>query len=139
GVVDVAFVSLEYPSGILAHVELAWLAPSKLRRTAIVGTEKMVVYDDTSPEPVKIYDSGVVSPPAGNFSERLSYRTGNVVAPRVDATEPLYLELQDFCRAVRTGEPPVSSAALGLEIVRVVEAAERSARDGGRIAVGASA
>jgi predicted dehydrogenase len=139
GVVDVAFVSLEYPSGILAHVELAWLAPSKLRRTAIVGSEKMVVYDDTSPEPVKIYDSGVVPPPGGNFSERLSYRTGNVVAPQVDATEPLFLELQDFCRAIRTGEPPVSSAALGLEIVRVVEAAERSAHEGGRVAVGAPA
>jgi predicted dehydrogenase len=126
GVADVAFVSLEFPSGILAHVELAWLAPSKLRRTAIVGSEKMVVYDDTSNEPVTIFDSGVMPQDGDTFGERLRYRAGDVLTPRVDPTEPLLLELQDFCNAVRTGETPTSSPAVGLDIVRMIEAVDRA-------------
>jgi predicted dehydrogenase len=124
GVADVAFVSLQFPSGILAHVELAWLAPTKLRRTAIVGSEKMVVYDDTSDGPVKIFDSGVISQEGETFGQRLAYRTGEVVSPRLDTTEPLRLELQDFCRAVRSGETPTSSASVGLDIVRMIEAVD---------------
>ena len=72
---DVAFINLRYPSGTVAHVELSWLAPSKLRRTAIVGSEKMVVYDDTSNEPVRIFDSGAKIPDPETFGEyQLSYR-----------------------------------------------------------------
>jgi predicted dehydrogenase len=131
-VADVAFVSLQYPSGIIAHVELSWLAPSKLRRTAIVGSEKMVVYDDTSTEPVKIYDSGVMPHDPETFGEfQLTYRTGDILSPRVEATEPLLLELADFCRAVRTGEPPRSSPDVGLDIVRMIEATERSLAENG--------
>jgi predicted dehydrogenase len=130
---DVAFVNLDYDSGIIAHVELSWLAPSKLRRTTLVGSRKMIVYDDTSLEPVRVFDSGVTIPDPDSFGEfRLSYRTGDIVSPRVDSAEPLSLELDDFCRAVRTGETPRSSAALGVEVVRVVEAADHSHRDGGR-------
>jgi predicted dehydrogenase len=125
GVADVAFIGLEFPSGILAHVELAWLAPSKLRRTAVVGSEKMVVYDDTSSEPVRVFDSGVVPPDPASLGEfRPTYRTGDIVAPRVDSVEPLFLELQDFCRTIRTGEPPVSSPAVGLDVVRMLEAVD---------------
>ena len=101
---DVAFINLEFPSGTIAHVELSWLAPSKLRRTTIVGSEKMVVYDDTSNEPVRVFDSGVNLPNPETFGEyRLTYRTGDIVSPRVAASEPLYLELADFCKALRTG------------------------------------
>jgi predicted dehydrogenase len=135
---DVAFVDLEFASGAIAHVELSWLAPSKLRRTTIVGSEKMVVYDDTSAEPVRIFDSGVVLPEPETFGEyRLTYRTGDIVSPRVEATEPLSLELRDFCDAVTTGSTPRSSALLGLEVVRTIEAVDRS-RDlgGGRVEVG---
>ena len=129
---DVAFLNLEYASGVIAHVELAWLAPSKLRRTTIVGSRKMVVYDDTSIEPVRVFDSGVDLPDPGTFGEyRLSYRTGDIVSPRVDVVEPLALELEDFCRAVRDGGTPRSSAEIGLEVVRTVEAAERSLAGGG--------
>ena len=130
GIADVAFVSLEFPSGILAHVELAWLAPSKLRRTAIVGSERMVVYDDTSDEPVKIFDSGVVPQEGDTFGGRPTYRTGDIVSPKVDPTEPLQLELQDFCHAVRSGETPTSSAAVGLDIVRMIEAVDRALAEG---------
>jgi predicted dehydrogenase len=127
GVPDVAFINLEFPSGAIAHVELAWLAPSKLRRTAIVGSRKMVVYDDTSGEPVRIFDSGVVPRDPESFGEyRLSYRTGSIVSPHIDAAEPLYLELTDFCASIRSGDRPRSSAELGVEVVRIIEAVDAS-------------
>ena len=127
GVADIAFVNLQFGSGTLAHVEMSWLAPSKLRRTAIVGSEKMVVYDDTSNEPVRIFDSGVVLRDPQTFGEyRLTYRTGDIVSPRVDTTEPLALELQNFCEAVRGHVEPRSTVALGTDVVRIIEAVERS-------------
>ena len=127
---DVAFINLEFASGTIAHVELSWLAPSKLRRTAIVGSQKMVVYDDTSnTEPVRIYDSGVAMPNPSTFGEyKLTYRTGDVVSPRVEPVEPLSLELADFCRCIREGDQPRSTAQLGLDVVRVIEAVEASLR-----------
>lgn len=132
GTPDVAFVNLEYASGIIAHAELAWLAPSKLRRTTVVGSERMVVYDDTSLEPVRVFDTGVTLREPGSFGEfRLSYRTGDIVSPRVEATEPLALELDDFCCAIRTGAIPRATPALGVEVLRIVEAAEHSLRQGG--------
>ncbi|HLX20734.1 MAG TPA: Gfo/Idh/MocA family oxidoreductase [Gaiellaceae bacterium] len=132
---DVMFVNLEFPSQTIAHVELSWLAPSKLRRTTIVGSEKMVVYDDTSNEPVRVFDSGVVLPPPETFGEyRLSYRTGDIVSPHVGAAEPLSLEMQDFCSAIRNEHRPRSHATLGLDVVRVIEAVDRSlARDGAKV------
>jgi predicted dehydrogenase len=131
GTPDVAFINLEYPSGTIAHVELAWLAPSKLRRTAIVGSRKMVVYDDTSAtEPVRIFDSGAALRTPETFGEyRLTYRTGEIVSPPVDASEPLFLELADFCTAIRTGSTPRSSPQIGLDVVRMVEAVDRCLRE----------
>jgi predicted dehydrogenase len=127
GIPDVAFVNMEYASGTAAHVELSWLAPSKLRRTAIVGSHKMVVYDDTSTEPIRIFDSGVTLPDPATFGEyKLTYRTGDIVSPRVDVKEPLGLELADFCTAIRTGSEPRSSAQLGLDVVQMIETVDQS-------------
>lgn len=129
---DVAFVDLEFGSGTIAHIELSWLAPSKLRRTAIVGSSKMVVYDDTSGEPVRIFDSGADLRDPESFGEfRLSYRTGDIVSPRVESSEPLQLELADFCASIRSGRAPRSSAALGVDVVRIAEAVDRSLAAGG--------
>ncbi len=134
---DVAFINLEYKSGTIGHVELSWLAPSKLRRTTIIGSEKMIVYDDTSNEPVRIFDSGVMIPDPASFGEfKLSYRTGDILSPRVEAAEPLLLELEDFCTAVRTGSAPRSSWQIGVDVVRVVEAVDQSlAQEGARVPV----
>jgi predicted dehydrogenase len=136
---DVAFIDLEFATGTIAHVELSWLAPSKLRRTTIVGSRKMVVYDDTSTEPVRVFDSGVVLKDPESFGEyRLTYRTGDIVSPRINAAEPLSLELQDFCTAVMSGTTPRSSAQLGLQVVQMIEAADASRANGGvSVAVGA--
>ena len=138
---DIAFVNLEFPSGTVAHVELSWLSPSKLRRTTIVGSEKMVVYDDTSTEPVRVFDSGVVLPDPESFGEyRMAYRTGDIVSPQISGAEPLLRELDDFCASIRTGSCPVSSAELGLEVVRIMEAVDRSlAADGAKVGVDSAA
>jgi predicted dehydrogenase len=137
GIPDVAFINLEFPCSAIAHVELSWLAPSKLRRTTVVGSQKMVVYDDTSSEPVRIFDSGVLLKDPETFGEyQLTYRTGDIVSPRVEATEPLALELEDFCAAIRTGSSPRSSGELGVDVVRMIEAVDASlARDGARVEV----
>jgi predicted dehydrogenase len=134
---DVAFLGFEFASGVLANVELSWLAPSKLRRTTLVCSEKMIIYDDTSNEPVRIFDSGVQLRDPETFGEyRLTYRTGAIVSPPIEATEPLSLELRDFCDAITTGSTPRSSALLGLEVVRMVEAVDCSlAENGARVAI----
>jgi predicted dehydrogenase len=129
---DVAFINLEFPSGTVAHVELSWLAPSKLRRTTIVGSRKMIVYDDTSPEPVRIFDSGAVLPNPETFGEyKLTYRTGDIVSPRVEVAEPLYREIEDFCCAIRGERVPRSSSTVGLDVVRMIEAVDASLESGG--------
>jgi predicted dehydrogenase len=123
---DVAFVTCEFGSGTIAHVELSWLAPSKLRRTTVVGSRKMVVYDDCSTEPVRVYDAGVVPRDPESFGEYLKYRSGDIVSPHIEMCEPLALQVDDFCRAIRAGTTPTSSAQLGLEVVRMIEAADGS-------------
>ena len=132
---DVAFINLEYPQGAIAHVELSWLAPSKLRRTTIVGSRKMVVYDDASAEPVRVFDSGVTLDDPQSFGEyQLSYRTGDILSPAIQPAEPLQVEMVDLCRAIRTGATPRSSAELGVEVVRMIEAVDASlASHGNRI------
>jgi predicted dehydrogenase len=129
---DVAFINLEYASGTIAHVELSWLAPSKLRRTTVVGSQKMVVYDDTSNEPVRVFDSGVNLRNPETFGEyRLTYRTRDIISPHIAASEPLFLELQDFASSIRDGGTPRSSAQLGLDVVRTIEAVDESLEHNG--------
>ena len=138
GTPDVAFINLEFASKAIAHVEISWLAPGKLRRTTIVGSRKMVVYDDTSAaEPVRIFDTGVMIKDPHSFGEyKLTYRTGDIVSPHVEASEPLCVEMADFCEAIRRDFEPHSSAELGLEVVKMIEAVDVSLeRDGSRIEV----
>ena len=142
GMPDVAFINLEFSSDTIAHLELSWLAPTKLRRTTIVGSQKMVLYDDTSSsEPVRIFDSGVLLKDPASFGEyQLTYRTGDIVSPRLEAAEPLSLELADFCAAIRTGSDPRSGCELGLEVVRIIEAVDASLdENGARVEVASTA
>jgi predicted dehydrogenase len=131
---DVAFINLEFPEPSLTvgHVELSWLAPSKLRRTTIVGSEKMVVYDDTAIEPVRIFDSGVQLKDPETFGEyRLTYRTGDIISPHVPAAEPLAVELEDFFASIQNGAAPRSSCQIGLDVMRIIAAVEESLAGGG--------
>jgi predicted dehydrogenase len=137
GITDVAFVTMDFPSGILANVELSWLAPSKLRRTVIVGSEKMVVYDDVSADAkITVYDRGVTKKLLEEGQEPAGYRTygefqlllraGDVLIPKLDFTEPLKIECQHFVDCIRSGEAPRSDGRAGLRVVRALEAAQRS-------------
>lgn len=132
GISDVAFVTLTYPDGLLVNVELSWLAPSKLRRTVLVGKEKMVVYEDGAPEPVRIFDHGVVYRDPETFGEyHLSYRTGAITSPKIDGGEPLAAQVGDFLDAVRRREPMSWHAGLARDVVVMLEAAEQSLSQGG--------
>jgi predicted dehydrogenase len=140
GIADVAFIAMEFPSGVIANVELSWLSPSKLRRTVLVGSRKMVVYEDGGAEAIRIFDSGVVYKDPETFGEyHLSYRTGDIVSPRLSNEEPLALQLADFLDAMRIGRPLENTLALAGEVVRMAEAADESLRDGGvQVALGPS-
>jgi predicted dehydrogenase len=127
GIPDVAFIDMVFPSGILANVELSWLAPSKLRRTVVVGSEKMVVYDDGAAEPVRVFDHGVVYQDPETFGQyQLSYRTGDIVSPKLDTVEPIELELTDFVDCIRDGVSAAPFIDLAQDVVRVIESAETS-------------
>jgi predicted dehydrogenase len=134
---DFAFIDLQYESGCLASLHLSWLAPTKVRRMTLVGSRKMVVYEDTNTEePVRVYESGALPPdpddlsaPAGGFT--WTYRTGDVVAPRLDSWEPLRAELERFLARVAAGETPDEQEEAAIGVVSVIEAAERSVSFGG--------
>jgi predicted dehydrogenase len=134
GVPTTAFLTLTFASGAAANVQISWLAPRKVREMVVVGSRKMVQYDDTHlDETVRVYDRGLDLADPENFGEhQLTYRSGDMVAPRLDAAEPLGQELADFAKAIRTGSTPRSNAALGLEIVQAIEAAEESLRRNGQ-------
>jgi len=134
GIPDVAFVTMEFPSGTQAHLQISWLAPSKLRRTAIVGSEKMLVYDDTeNVEKVKIFDKGVNYKDPETYGEfQLSYRSGDIWSPRLDTYEPLQMEMESFLSSIKTGKIEKSTGLDGLKVVKVLEAAEKSLKDQGR-------
>lgn len=132
GIPDVAFLTLRYGSGALANVEMSWLAPSKLRRTVVVGSKKMVVYEDGAAEPVRVFDHGVIYEDPETFGEyHLSYRTGDIVSPRVEAGEPLAIEMQDFVAATRGDDRRLDQLALAIDVVDTIEAAEASLHEGG--------
>ncbi len=133
GLPDVAFIDLTFGSGVLAHVQVSWLSPSKLRNTTIVGSRKMLVYDDTEHlEKVKIFDKGVHYRDPETFGEyQLSYRAGDIVSPKLDSYEPLQAEIDDFLTAIQEGGRPQADGLSGLRVVRVLEAAERSLLHGG--------
>jgi predicted dehydrogenase len=128
GVPETAFLTLEYGGGVTANVQISWLAPRKVRQMIIVGSRQMAQYDDTAVDDVvRIYDRGLdIARPATFGEYKLTYRSGDMVAPRLEAAEPLGLELADLADAIRTGRPVRSHARLGLEVVRALAAANAS-------------
>ena len=136
---DVAFLTMWYASGCLAHVHLSWLSPVKVRRTMISGSLKMAVWDDVEPtEKIYIYDKGVVLDPSSSTLQQqmVSYRLGDLHVPLVDNREALGKLVADFAVAIRTGAPTRSDGAFGAGVVRVIEAAMRSAEaDGAKVSV----
>ena len=139
GVEDVVFVTLEYPDGVGAHLHLGWLDPRKLRSMSLVGSNKMLVYDDVSMDAkIQIYDKGIVDLDAyrrspDTFAEfQFRIRVGDLVVPALKFGEPLRTECQHFIDCIQKGQRPLSDGLSGLRVVKVLEAAERSLRQGGQ-------
>ena len=127
---DVVFLTMGFPSGAVAHAHLSWLAPSKLRTMVVIGSQRMVVYDDVqSIEKVKIYDHGVTE--LSSEELRRSYRSGDIRSPHIAGTEPLQMEMRHFIECINTGARPRSDGEAALRVVRVLDAGMRSLRAGG--------
>lgn len=129
GIHDVAYMNLVFPNNILAHIHVSWLDPCKVRRVTVVGSKKMVVYNDIEAlEKIKIYDKGVEAPEyTSNFGEfQCSYRYGDVVIPNIKFVEPLRQECQHFLDCINNHCKPLTSGEEGLKVVRVLEAAQSS-------------
>ncbi|MEN6610936.1 MAG: Gfo/Idh/MocA family oxidoreductase [Methanoregulaceae archaeon] len=130
---DVVFGKLDYPGGITAHVHLSWLHPVKVRKMIIVGTDKMIVYDDTDTKtPVQVHDKAGVLGDKGRFTTR----SGEVVPMAVDLPEPLGVELAHFVSCIRSGETPLTGGVHALNVVAVLESLSRSiAKNGEQVRV----
>lgn len=133
GVEDTVFATLHFASGRIANIHVSWLDPHKTRKFTIVGTRKMLVFDDMeATEKIWIYDKGVGAPAdAMSYGEDLTLRFGEIKAPFLKMEEPLSLEVQHFLDCCRSGERPRSSGRDGLEVVRVLEAVGESIAAGG--------
>lgn len=131
GVEDVAFMRLEFPGQTLAHLHVSWLAPAKIRRMTLVGNKKMIIYDDLeNVEKIKIADQGAHLDPS-DPELRVSYRIGDIVSPRLPVAEPLYQECFHFIESILQNKKPKTDGETGLEVVRVLEAADKSIKRGG--------
>lgn len=135
GIEDVVFLTMEFESGVMAHAQMSWLDPHKERRLTVVGSRRMVVFDDMQArEKLKVYDKGVDRPPEyGSYGESLAVREGDISIPRVPNVEPLSAELRHFAAVARGQAAPRVDAASGREVVRVLAAASESLADGGRV------
>ncbi|MDH3892028.1 MAG: Gfo/Idh/MocA family oxidoreductase [candidate division Zixibacteria bacterium] len=136
GIENIAYISTYYEGNLLGHIHVNWLAPVKVRKTLVSGSRKMVIYDDTEPsEKVKVYDSGVeiVEDKNAIYDLLVQYRTGDMLAPKLDSTEALKLVSSEFYNAVNENRAPRTDGRAGLRVVRILEAANRSIRDNGRV------
>lgn len=134
GVEDVVFVDLRFASGQTAHAHVSWLDPHKLRKFTVVGTQKMMVFDDMeASEKIKVYDKGVDR--AGqvvSYGDALTVRSGDILIPKISLQEPLRLECLHFVECVRERKRPLTDGIGGLRVVKVLDAAQRSLKAGGQ-------
>jgi predicted dehydrogenase len=134
--IDVASLHLEFPSGAIANLEVSWLSPNKLRRTVLVGSEKMVVYDDTLPnEKIKLYDSSatLMNTPSSFGEYQLTYRNGDLLSPCLENTEPLLSQTHAFLDWIEYGLEPENNSWIALQVVAAIEAACHSLEENGRL------
>lgn len=131
---NTAFLTIYYPNNFIAHINASWLSPVKVRKLILAGSQKMAVYDDMDPmEKVRIYDKGIAVPAKGEqtYLLQVDYRSGDMWSPKCPTKEALSLEVEQFLEAISTGNETETNGRIGLETVRVLEAATRSlARQG---------
>jgi predicted dehydrogenase len=131
---NLAYITMFYDSGTIAHINVSWLAPVKVRQILLGGSKKMITYDDLEPsEKIKIYDKGVsfTDDPAKIYEMRVGYRTGDMWAPKLAGAEALAVEADHFVDCIEQGKSPITDGRLGLRVVELVEAATSSMRGRG--------
>ena len=138
GIENIAYLMLHFPDDFIAHFHFNWLAPVKIRRTLIAGSSKMILYDDIEPtEKVRVYDKGVtanrIDDREADYQTLVSYRTGDVWAPKLDATEALRHVIAEFVDSIRGAHKPLTDGEAGLRVVRLLEVAQQSIKNGGRL------
>ncbi len=135
GVEDVAYLTVYFPDSIIAHINVNWLSPVKMRMTMVGGQKKMLVWNDlVADEKIRVYDKGVdITSGEGLRDILVSYRTGDMWAPQVPQVEALRVELDYFAKCLREGKTPFNDGHAGLRIVRMLEAADRSIQKRGEL------
>lgn len=130
---DIAYIFVYFSDNLVAHFHVNWLSPVKIRETMIGGEKKMLVWDDVaSDEKIKLYDRGVnITNNDGNYNLRVSYRSGDMLSPKVDTREALALECESFIDNIRNDTAPLSDGHMGLEVVKLLVACERSVKNNG--------
>jgi predicted dehydrogenase len=132
GIEDVVFLSLRFPDGKMANIHLSWLDPHKLRRITIVGSKKMVVFDDMeASEKLKIYDKGVKNLSYDTYGEYLSLRFGDITIPGIKMVEPLRTEAEHFIQCIESRKPPKTGGQDGLQVIKILIAAQQSLKEKG--------
>jgi predicted dehydrogenase len=131
---DVAYITVYFPDNVIAHINVNWLSPVKIRTTLLGGEKKMLVWNDLeADEKLKVYDRGVqVSNGSGVYELLVSYRSGDMWSPKVEQSEALKLEAAHFVDCILNDKAPITDGAAGLRVVRMLEAANQSAAQRGR-------
>jgi len=132
---DIAFITVYFPRNVIAHINVNWLSPVKIRTTLIGGEKKMLVWNDLeADEKIKVYDKGVaIRSQEGVYDLLVSYRSGDMWAPKVEPTEALKVELSYFLKCIDEDLTPINDGVAGLQVVRMLEAAEKSLRGRGEV------
>lgn len=133
---NIAYVTVQYPGNLLGHLHVNWLAPVKVRTTLIGGTKRMIVYDDTEPsEKIKIYDKGVSysGKKEDVYQMLIQYRSGDMLAPKLEPTEALKLVSKEFTDSVNENRKPLTDAESGLKVVKLLQASTESMKNKGKL------
>lgn len=139
GIEDVAYAAFRFPNNVMAHIRMSWLDPRKTRRITVVGSKKMVIYDDVENlEKIRVYDKGVKAirhtDTYGEFS--FAYHYGDVVIPHIKMEEPLRVQCSHFLDCIQTGKTPQTDGVNGLRVVQILEAAQESLeKQGANVAI----
>jgi predicted dehydrogenase len=136
GTENLAYITMFFEENVIAHVNVNWLSPVKVRRTLVGGSKQMIVYDDMEPsEKVKVYDKGITMNGSSDslYKALVGYRSGDMFAPQLDVSEALKVEIQHFVECIRTGAEPITGGQAGLRVVRILESASLSMKQRGKL------
>ncbi len=135
GTENLAYITMFFEENVIAHVNVNWLSPVKVRRTLVGGSKQMVVYDDMEPsEKVKVYDKGITVNPTSDslYQALVGYRSGDMFAPQLDVSEALKVEIAHFADCIENGTEPITGGDAGLRVVRILESASLSMKQRGK-------